>query len=305
LDRLVEESRKPVDGDPLSGHIIRRLWEKGRNGSAEEIHLAAMCVLAMDEDEVEAFEAVRVALNKNMPEPQNGAVAQSAALGSARRKDLALFDRATTELITRYPGSLIAQNRRIDSLMASGKWAQALETVESAIVRSPDEENLPSRKLFILNRLGRSSEFESMMVDRISRGKASPGDYNNLAWWHVVARKIDAKTLEYARRAILGTGATSSAAHHTLATVLAESNRTAEALEFLLKAVGLRDDDDPTGADWFLMGRIAEQLGEIAASESYYRRVKPDAGGMDEEDGSSCLSLAKRHLESLGQRTKH
>ncbi len=298
LDQLVEESRKPEDGDPLSGHVVRRLWEKGRHGTAEEVRLAAVCTLAMDKDEKEAMEAVRAALNSKLPELQMSAVAQSAAIGAARRKDWAMQDQASARLLSLYPNSLIAQNGRVGSLITSGKLQMALQTVEAAIMKYPDDLNLPSRKLYILNRLGRSTEFEALMADRIARGKANPGDFNNLAWWHVVQGKIDAQTLDYARRAIMGTGASSSAAHHSLATVLAESGRTAESLEFLLKAVGMRDEEAPNGADWYLLGRIAEQLGENPAAESYYRRVEPDRGELDQgEDG--CPALAKRRLEVL------
>ena len=303
LDRLLDESRKPEDGEPLSGNVIRPLWEKGQQGTAEEIRLASVCLLATEKDENQAYDAVRAALSSNLPNIKLGSVARSAAIGAAERKDLLTLDQATQRLISLYPDSIAAQNRRINYFVSSGKWQEALETADSAIAKHPDEDRFQSIKPYILTRLGRSAESESISIERINRGKAGPGEYNNLAWRQVVQGKIDAQTLDYARRAIQGTGASSSAAHHTLATVLAESGRTAEALEFLLKALGMRDVEDPTGADWYLLGRIAEQLGETVAAESYYRRVKPEPGELDEGE-SGCPAMANQRLEILKRSSK-
>ncbi len=298
MDHLFEASRKPEEGEPLSGHVVRRLWEKGRQGTAEEMRLAAMCVLAMEKEEQEAMDAVRVAMQSKLTAPQMGSVARSAALGASLRRDLVTREQATALLVSLYPDSISGLNRRIDSLVASGKWKLALDTVESALAKHPDDQDLPSRKLYLLHRLGQFAEAEALMADRVARGKANPGDFNNLAWWRVVKGKVDPETLNQARKAILGTGASSSPAHHTLATVLAEAGRTAEALELLLKALGMRDEENPTGADWYLLGRIAEQLGETTAAKSYYLRVKPDRDELDEGE-FGCPALAKRRLEAL------
>ncbi|MBP1770905.1 MAG: transglutaminase domain protein [Holophagaceae bacterium] len=303
LDRLHEESRKPEDGDPLSGNLVRRLWEKGQQGTAAEIRLACESLLAIDKDENGAYSAVKAALASALPDPKMGAVARSAAIGAGDRKDFQTLDQATLRLVSLYPDSLAARSWRIDCLVTSGRWPEALEAVDAAIAKYPEEDRFQARKPYILSRLGRAAESAALTIDRIKRGKAGPGEFNNLAWWLVVQGKIDPETLDYARRSIQGTGASSSAAHHTLATVLAESGRTTEALGFLLKALELREEEEPTGADWYLLGRVAEQLGETAAAESYYRRVKPEPGEL--EDGEAgCPALAKRRLAALKAKLK-
>jgi len=298
LNLLLKEARKPDSSDPLSGHLICRMWEQGREGTAEEIRLAAACVLAMDKDEPEAMEDMKRAFNVNLSEAQMGAVAQSLARGAIRRKDWGTLSQASARLVSKFPNSLIAFNWQIESLISSRKWLELIEVMDAAMVKHPDDQDLPGRKLYYLKLAGRSAESESQMADLIARGKAKPSDFNNLAWWQVVRGKTDSRTLEYARRAVQGNGASSSAAHHTLATILAESGRTSEALEFLLKAVALRDEDNPTGVDWYVLGRIAEHLGETGAAESYYRRVEiePEDLGPSED---SCFALAKRRLEIL------
>jgi tetratricopeptide (TPR) repeat protein/transglutaminase-like putative cysteine protease len=302
LDLLVEASLKPDPSDPLSGNVIRPLWAKGRQGSAGEIQLAASCLLALDKDEPEpeAMAAVLAAMKTELPPAILYTVLNCAAMGAGARKDLATQDEASARLLALLPDSLIAKNGRLDYLGNGQHWQEALAAVDALIARYPDEAYLPTRKLFYLSRLARWAEVETLMAERIARGQARPSDYNTLAWSRVVRGKLDAQAVDYARRAILGTGASSSAAHHTLATVLAEAGRTAEALDFLLKAVALRDEGKPTGAEWYVLGRIAEQLQETAAAAAYYRRVALDPGepGGGED---SVAALARRRLAVLAK----
>ncbi len=298
LDHLVENSRKSEALDPLMGHPIRHLWEKGKEGTQEEILRAAAAALAMVKEDREAQDRLRPLLKADLPKLMAAGIAQSLAAGAASRKDHALLDEASARLLSLFPDSVMATNLRLNALSAKVQWKQALELLESALAKHPEDLSLISRKSWLLWRVGRYEDSETELKARIQRGKADPGDFNNLAWWQVVRGRQDAQTLEHARRAVQGSGARSDAAHHTLATVLAEFGRTAEALETLLKAVSLRQDDNPKGADWYVLGRLAEHLGEKAAAEAYYLRVKPDPEDEDEGEGG-CPAMAAKRLEVL------
>lgn len=298
LDLLWEESKKPTEGDPLSGHIIRCLWEKGRAGTAEEIRLAAVCAMVPGKGEDKALATLLKASGEPLPDLRLSAVLRCEVLVASKRKDRAAEDRASARLLALFPQSKVAQNQRLNCLGSAGRWAESLPLLETMIAATPDDPNLPARKAYVLGKLGRVEEMDALMVDLVARGKVHPTDYNNLAWSQVVRGKIDARTLDYARRGILGDGATTAAGFHTLATVLAETGRTAEALDVLRKAVALREEEAPTASEWYVLGRIAEQLGEIPAARTYYQRV--EAEKTEEDQGpDSCLALARRRMALL------
>ena len=88
----------------------------------------------------------------------------------------------------------------------------------------------------------------------------------------MVAGKVNQQALDDAISAVKGTQQASAICLHTLAAVYAELGKTSEALENLRRAVAIRGERIDE-ADWYVLGRIAEQygLGEVAAG--LYRKV--------------------------------
>jgi hypothetical protein len=62
----------------------------------------------------------------------------------------------------------------------------------------------------------------------------------------------------------------------TCALPISELGRTGEARETLLNAIAITNRATPRNEDWFVFGRIAEQLGDRAAARSCYARVATD-----------------------------
>jgi hypothetical protein len=84
---------------------------------------------------------------------------------------------------------------------------------------------------------------------------------------------------------------------NTLAAVYAGLGRPAEAREILLRSLG--EARPLGGADWFVVGRIAEGWGLGDAARAAYARVKPEPvdGAPDPTD---ARILAERRLAALG-----
>jgi hypothetical protein len=139
------------------------------------------------------------------------------------------------------------------------------------------------------------------MEHRIEQGHASGNVYNNLAWSHVTRGEVTEKTLEYARKA---TDLTGNATYiHTLATVLAELGRTREACTELRKSEDRGAVTEVRTQDWYVLGRIAEHLGEARAARACFLRVEPTGNPL--EDGEeSCHTLARRRLDYLDAEEK-
>ena len=130
----------------------------------------------------------------------------------------------------------------------------------------------------------------------VDGGRATPGVYNDAAWLALFRGGASAEALGWARRAVDG-APREHAALNTLATVLAELDRPAEARDVFLRSI---EDGGPLeGADWYVHGRIAEAWKLPDAARAAYARVRPDlVDGV--EDPSGAHVLARRRLAGLG-----
>lgn len=299
LDKLIENSIEPKADDPMTGNPVRKLWEKGKAAPAEAIRLAILADLAMDSTDPGAVKALLPYLDAPLPPAQQGAVARCLVLGALEHPDKAVLEAASARLLALFPDSREANHLRLESLRETGAYAALVDHVRAVRGRWPWEDYAAPLEINALRRLGRSEEAASLAAERIRKGKATAEEFNNEAWERLASGQVDAKTLEYARRGVQE-DPPSRAALHTLATVLAASGRTSEALEYLLKGVAMEDGEDPAGIDWYPMGRIAEHLGEAEAARTYYERVK-DAPDGPVPDPTSCAHLARLRLESLAQ----
>lgn len=82
---------------------------------------------------------------------------------------------------------------------------------------------------------------------------------------------------------------------HTLAALYAESGKSVEARQALLKSMDTRGSYDPQSSDWFVLGRIAEAYGVRDAAVSAYKRVEKD-----DVTGLSTWELAQKRMAVLG-----
>ena len=61
---------------------------------------------------------------------------------------------------------------------------------------------------------------------------------------------------------------------HTLACLYAETGKTKEAHDLLLRAMDVWNLDEPNDEVWYVLGRIAEQYGERDIAIADYRKLK-------------------------------
>src|SRR5205807_5267184 len=124
-------------------------------------------------------------------------------------------------------------------------------------------------------RSGDYSKCETWYRKLIDATTANAGDYNNAAWNALFLGSLKSlnAALEDARRAtaLPNSGA---AALHTLATLYAETGKTLEARDALLRSMDDAGRDDPAPHDWYVLGRIAEDYGATDAAAAAYKRVE-------------------------------
>ena len=86
---------------------------------------------------------------------------------------------------------------------------------------------------------------------------------------------------------------------HTLACLYAETGRTKEAHDLLVRAMDQLNLDEPNDDFWFAFGRIAEQYGERDAALADYHRLKKPKEPL--AVATSSWRLAQNRLKAMGE----
>ncbi len=295
LDHALEQVRPGTQDDPLSGHPFRLFWEKGRQGAPAEIRLAAAALEGMDKDCAGAMPILR----EDPPSERRDLVLMNAHLA---RSEWAAALPLAERLLKAHPASKVATRALGGSLNGTRQWTRLLAAANDALAGTPDDDEFTNWKAKALGMLGRHQEREDVLKALVDSGKATSADFNNLAWGTLVRDRVTDQSVEWARRSVLLKAEKNDAAQNTLAALLAERGETAEALDIFQKEMSNLEEDEPRSQDWYLLGRIAEQMGETAAAIDSYRRVTPPKEGAETEiEMDTCHALAARRLRHLRQ----
>jgi tetratricopeptide (TPR) repeat protein len=136
-----------------------------------------------------------------------------------------------------------------------------------------------------------SEKYYRQVIDELS---PTDSDYNSVAWTALFTAKNFEKAIEDARRAT-DNGTDNPPALHTLAALYAETGKTLEAREVLMKRLDVAGREEPNSDDWYVLGRIAESYGVRDAALAAYKRVekpKVDLSG-------SSYQLAQHRLSTM------
>ncbi|HEX8253645.1 MAG TPA: tetratricopeptide repeat protein, partial [Thermoanaerobaculia bacterium] len=289
-------AREHVTGggdDPVASEPFAALWTRGREASLDEIRLAAASLLPDTKKSSElALPVLQAARATAAPDVQwrIDQALHSAFVALERWDDaLATADR----LSERHPDSAAAFR---GAAFALGKLKRNDEVRKRGLARL---EKYPgdyaAQQILGSDALERGAYDEAAryFAGVLDRASAGPGDYNQHAWVALFAKSDLAKAIEEARHAV--TKAPSSyPALNTLAALYAESGRSSEARETLLQSVEQHENDALLSADWYVVGRIAENHGIAdAAIEAYQKVQKP------ERVSGSSWELAQVRLRGL------
>ena len=131
----------------------------------------------------------------------------------------------------------------------------------------------------------------------IDQGKADASLLNSMAWFALYTGKMDEADVATAIKATQ-MDRDNPAILHTLACVYAETGKTKEAHDLLLRAMDELNLDEPDDDYWYAFGRIAEQYGERDVAISDYRKLeKPKEAMMIP---TSSWQLAQNRLKAMG-----
>lgn len=292
LDWARDHVAAGYDEDPLQSEPFATLWTRGRDASAEEIRLAAATLL---------------------PENKASSAIALPILTEARAT-------ASPEIQTAIDQALLTAYGILEN------WTALLSTAEGLEQRYPASSRAFGEMSFALRKLNREDEVRTRALARLDRlrddatalralgqvsidrrnyeeavryydrllalAQATSYDYNLYSWTTLFVETELSKAMEHALHAA-ALAPDNYAILNTLAVVYAEQGKSSEARETLLKSLEQKENDSLQGADWYVVGRIAENYGILdAAAEAYKHIEKQDVPG-------STWELAQKRLTGL------
>jgi transglutaminase-like putative cysteine protease/tetratricopeptide (TPR) repeat protein len=302
LDAVREESWAGNGEDPLLGQPICRFWTKGQEATVPQMRWAAAALLASDPSCKQAISLLKEGRTQATDEPLRMKFDATLSVAAMVRKDWATLEASTQALEKAFPESKVMVMTRSASFYGAKRGEEMLALAETALKRLPRDQDFLSVKASALELLGRHDEKEQLLRTMVQKGIATASDYNSLAWSQFVRGEVTDQTVDYARRSLqLRDG--DVATQHTLACILAKRGETKEAMELFFKGIGDSGGPNLRDQDWYLLGLIAEQLGEAHAALSCYRQLTPPKQEDLETDGS-CFTLAGKRIQDIERELK-
>jgi len=185
----------------------------------------------------------------------------------------------------------------IDALIALDQTGEALRMIRQRLADKPDDiAALRSQARMAANRLDFDLHFSTCRrLEEIE--EATGSTYNQWAWLHLFREPLAKEALGLAERAAQLTDYKEWDALHTLASVYASAGLPEAAYKTIIHGISLKADQQPSAADWYVLGRIAEEYGFRDDARAYYSRV----GTPDPDGGPTTALLTQGRLDHLAK----
>jgi tetratricopeptide (TPR) repeat protein len=181
------------------------------------------------------------------------------------------------------------------ALARAGRFDDADRTLDEVLAKDPDHQGARIGRFEVAALRGSPAEVIQRGDAVTNHPAATAGDLNYVAWVRLGMGGDLTPALELARKAVDKTPRGYGAVN-TLAAVEAEIGDLDRAIHDNWKAMELRSSSEPTDADWYVAGRIEEQLGLAADAAAAYKRVtRPRFDQL-----LSVYTLAQRRLAAMG-----
>jgi tetratricopeptide (TPR) repeat protein len=282
--------------DPLAGPSFARLWPKEKPAaSLDEIRLAA-AALMIGQSFAKESATLLATLRDTAPTAEtktavDGGLIAAYTFLSDWEKVAPIAERLSKD----HPDSGSAFTSWATALMRMGKIAEAETIAKERLARLPKDADAMRAMAHICAKKG---DYEAaVMWSRRTVDEITPisSDYNMTAWMSLFLGKGLDRGIDDARRATADESQRDYAGLHTLAALYAESGKSVEARQAILKGMDKRGTDDPRSDDWFVLGRIAENYGVRDAALAAYKRVEKG-----ELTGISTWELTQKRIAAMG-----
>lgn len=300
LDWIRGKTRAGGD-DPLATRAFTRFWTQGEEGDAGRIRRAALALKTRGDKTDEVVSAMQDGLQKAGGDEEKTSFQLALFEAYDKRKEYAAALPLLQDLYRRYPLSLSLARRMVVTCDKLQRHDEARGIIEERLRRLPNDKGY--RELQSTDALLRADivAYADIAKQLMESENHKPDHVNSYCWAMAILDRADAATLKMMEQAAAYTQNKTSAITHTLATLYAEQNHPMQAYQLLLQYMATDTDKQPDTAALFVLGRIAEDLGQATAARELYRQVTPPTA--PEDVPLSCYVLAQRRLQKMGGAT--
>jgi tetratricopeptide (TPR) repeat protein/transglutaminase-like putative cysteine protease len=300
LDWMREDVHLEGGDDPLGGPIFPRFWLRGGAPDANRMKLAAAVILAGSHATVARGVAILEPALKaaaNERERQNIQIALCGAY--SEQQNFAALLTVSNALLDQVPESRLAFLNNIEALMGLSRYDDATKLTDDRLKLLENDPDALRSKAEIDSARGDYASARTWLKKLADTGRedAEAEVLNESAWLALYTGHVDDKDVE---TGIKATQLAKDNPHilHTLACLYAETGRTKEARDLLLRSMDDLNLDEPNDDYWYAFGRIAEQFGERDVAIADYRKLQKPHQLLSIP--TSTYELAQIRLKVLG-----
>ncbi|MGA2349012.1 MAG: DUF3857 domain-containing protein [Terracidiphilus sp.] len=298
LDWLREDQHMEGGDDPLGGPIFPRFWIKGQAADARKMKLAAASILASSRPTAaQGVTLLEEALKDATSDRERTNIELALARGYADQDNFARVLDLSSALLQQEPESSRAFWWNSWALTGLGRHDEAIALSDARLKLLDGDVDALHRKMFVEFDRGNIAAARAWGQKLIDQGKGNENLLNAMAWYALFGGKVEQADIDMSIKSTQMSKDNSSFLH-TLACLYAETGKTKEAHDLLLRGMDDLNLDEPNDDYWYAFGRIAEQYGEREIAIADYRKLKVPREVTSIPD--STYRLAQMRLKALG-----
>ena len=298
LDWLREDLHLEGGDDPFGGPVFPRFWVKGQAADARKMKLAAASILVSSKPTAaEGVTLLEEARKDAAGEREQTNILVALAEGYSIQDNFAKLEQVSSALLKQEPESRRAFLSDAEALMGLDRNGEALALCDERLKLLDGDQDALLMTMQIEANLGDFAAARGWAQKLVDQGKENAEILNDIAWYALFTGKVEASDLS---TAIRSTEMSKDNPHilHTLACLYADTGKTKEARDLLLRSMDDLNLDEPNDDYWYAWGRIAEQYGEREIAIADYRKLEKPKEILAVP--TSSYTLAQTRLKALG-----
>lgn len=298
LDWIREDQHLAGGDDPLGGPVFPRFWIKGEAADAQKMTVAAASIMVSTKPTAaQGIKLLEEARRSAATYREKTNLEIALANGYSQTEDYTKLLEVASELLKNVPESKSAFLTNVGALIALKRYDEALALADARLKLLDGDTDALQAKMQIEVSRGNYDAAREWIRKLIDQGKEDASLLNSMAWFALYTGKVDQTDVATATRA---TQLDRNSPHilHTLACLYAETGKTKEAHDLLLRAMDELNLDEPDDDYWYAFGRIAEQFGARDVAVGDYRKLEKPKIAM--AISTSSYQLAQNRLKAMG-----
>jgi tetratricopeptide (TPR) repeat protein len=298
LDWLREDAHLAGGDDPLGGPIFPRFWTKGAAPDPRRMKLAAAAILVGSRPTVaQGLPILEEARNAAASEQEKTNILLALSSGYSLQQNFSGLLDVASAILKQAPESRYAFLANLEALIGLKRYDEAMSLADDRLKALESDSDALLGKMRVESSRGNYAAAQQWAVKLADQGKDDAEVLNSTAWFALFTGRVQDSDIV---NAIKATQMAKDNPHvlHTLACLYAETGKTKEARELLLRAMDDLNLDEPNDDFWYAFGLIAEQYGERNIAIADYRKLEKPKFAL--EIPTSSYTLAQMRLKALG-----